>query len=139
MRAANERRVAVPRLVSHHAAPEGIFNPDSLSPSGIEVLVVEDNRLQQIALAAQLDKQNASAIIVGTVKEGFRALRQKSFALMLIDMELPDGLGTKLIEYARWFPESKNREAVIIGLSSDTNCNKFHSISDIPHLFRQKS
>ncbi len=72
--------------------------------------------MQQVALEGQLEKQGARVTVAGTVKEGFRALRQKSFALMLIDMELPDGLGVTLIECARRFPESKNHTAVIIGL-----------------------
>ncbi len=61
MRAANERPAAVSMLFRHHEPPESIFNPDSLLPStatadGIEVLVVEDNRMQQVALDWTLDK-----------------------------------------------------------------------------------
>ena len=71
--------------------------PDS-DLTGLSLLIVEDETLLRKRLAAQLDQLGADVTGAATLKEARRWLGDLSFDFILLDVNLPDGLGTELLK-----------------------------------------
>ena len=69
--------------------------------SGREILVVDDEALLRKRLARFLESEGANVVAVATFEEGKRALESLSFDYAMLDVHLPDGLGTDLLEIAK--------------------------------------
>lgn len=67
---------------------------------GRHVLLLEDETLFRKRVAAYLEAQGAEVTAVGTVAEARRALAADTFDVALCDVNLPDGLGTSLLQGA---------------------------------------
>jgi len=65
---------------------------------GLSILMVEDETLLRKQLAAQLTQIGADVTGAGTLKEARQRLGDLSFDFVLLDVNLPDGLGTELIK-----------------------------------------
>ncbi|RIX85479.1 DNA-binding response regulator [Acidovorax cavernicola] len=64
------------------------------------VLIVEDDALMQrriVGILGQLGYGNEALVLAGTLTEARIQLAMKSFALVLVDLGLPDGNGVELI------------------------------------------
>jgi two-component system response regulator AtoC len=71
--------------------------PD-LELTGLSILVVEDEVLLQKRLAAQLEQLGADVTGATNLKEARQWLSNLSFDFVLLDVNLPDGLGTELLK-----------------------------------------
>ncbi len=71
------------------------------SLAGLQVLVLDDEALLRRRLAASLTAWGAEVTQVGMCAEAERALRELDFDLVLLDVNLPDGLGTDLLRAGR--------------------------------------
>jgi two-component system response regulator HydG len=74
---------------------------DSSSPDRTEpplVLVVDDDPMTLFIVASFLDNEGYRVETVGTVQEALAYLLEKRPALVLLDMELPDGHGSDLVK-----------------------------------------
>jgi DNA-binding NtrC family response regulator len=69
---------------------------DSSSLSGSRVLVVEDELLLRKQVVAELERLNVEVEAAGTAAAARRLLKEQAFDLVLLDVNLPDGLGTDL-------------------------------------------
>ncbi|MCC6207624.1 MAG: EAL domain-containing protein [Gammaproteobacteria bacterium] len=67
-----------------------------LGPNGARVLVVEDNRANQIVVAGMLDRMNIKPMLVSGGAEALQKLRNQSFDVILMDCNMPgmDGYET---------------------------------------------
>ena len=59
----------------------------------VDVLVVEDNKVNQKVVELMLKKLGINCSIVSSGKDAFSALEDKSFSLILMDMQLPEMSG----------------------------------------------
>jgi len=75
---------------------------DHAGLSGTSVLVVEDDGLLRRQVVAYLEKVGADVTAVAEVGAARRALAELSFDLALLDVHLPDGLGTDLLREQRF-------------------------------------
>jgi two-component system, NtrC family, response regulator AtoC len=66
--------------------------------SGLEILVVEDEPLLRKGLAAQLQGFGAEVTTAGTLEQARRCVSTLSFDFALVDVNLPDGRGTDLLQ-----------------------------------------
>jgi two-component system, NtrC family, response regulator AtoC len=65
---------------------------------GLSILIVEDETLLRKQLAAHLTRLGADMTGAGTLKEARQRLGDLSFDFVLLDVNLPDGLGTELLK-----------------------------------------
>jgi two-component system, NtrC family, response regulator AtoC len=65
---------------------------------GLAILVVEDEPLLRKQLAAQLERLGADVTGAGTVAAARQQLADLEFDFALVDVNLPDGRGTELLE-----------------------------------------
>src|SRR5262245_62896897 len=71
--------------------------PDS-DLSGLSILIVEGEALLRKRLGAQLEQLGADVTGATTVQEARRWLGDLGFDFVLLDVNLPDGLGTDLLK-----------------------------------------
>ena len=65
---------------------------------GASILILEDELLLRKHLVAVLEQQDADVTAIGTVDEARRIIGSLSFDFALLDLNLPDGLGTDLLK-----------------------------------------
>lgn len=65
--------------------------------SGLNILILEDEPLLRKQLASRLEKLGCDVVAVETVTQARQLIRDLSFDLALLDVNLPDGLGTDLL------------------------------------------
>ena len=73
---------------------------------GASVLVLEDELLLRKQVAAVLEQHEADVTAVGTVDEARRMIASLPFDFALLDVNLPDGLGTDLLSDGVFFPNT---------------------------------
>lgn len=66
--------------------------------SGLDLLVVEDEALLRKQIAVHLENLGADVTVAGTLQAARQALAEFSFDFALLDVNLPDGRGTALLE-----------------------------------------
>ncbi len=80
------------------------------SLSGLSVLVVEDEPLLRRRLAAHLESLGADVTLAETLQSGRNFIKSLDFDFVLLDVKLPDGLGTDLLRDGVFHPE----QAVVV-------------------------
>jgi DNA-binding NtrC family response regulator len=66
--------------------------------AGLSILIVEDDPLLRRQLAAELEHRGADVTCAETLAGGQKWLADLSFDFVLLDVNLPDGLGTDLLK-----------------------------------------
>jgi len=70
---------------------------EPLTLAGLDILFVEDELLLRKQIAAALERLDADVSTAGTLAASRRMLEEQAFDLVLLDVNLPDGLGTDLL------------------------------------------
>lgn len=65
--------------------------------TGVTALVVEDDAIVRTIVMAHLRAEGASPIGVSTLADAIAVYRQRTFEMVIVDVNLPDGLGYDLI------------------------------------------
>ena len=65
--------------------------------TGLDILIVEDEPLLRKQLAASLEKLAADVTIAGTLKSARQVIEERAYDFVLLDVNLPDGVGTDLL------------------------------------------
>lgn len=65
------------------------------------VLAVDDERLMRMTLRHHLGELGYDVETVGTLKDALDRLDSKTYDLVLTDLNLPDGCGLEIVQYAR--------------------------------------
>jgi DNA-binding NtrC family response regulator len=68
-----------------------------LALTGVDILVVEDELLLRKQIAATLERCDADVSAAGTLAAARRLLAEQAFGIVLLDVNLPDGMGTDLL------------------------------------------
>jgi PleD family two-component response regulator len=87
------------RAEGHRALGEkpGMSNDTENSLAGLSVLVVDDEVMLRRRLSAHLEALGADVTGAGTLSSAQRLLADMEFDFVLLDIHLPDGLGTDLL------------------------------------------
>src|SRR5688572_6649242 len=74
--------------------------------AGLDVLVIEDETLLRKQIAAHLESLGADVTGVGTLESARQSLAEFGFDFALLDVNLPDGRGTALLEDKNFSPST---------------------------------
>ncbi len=94
--------------------PEAVFPEGQLSE--LEILLVDDNRLNQELGGHLLSQAGAKVDIVANGKESLKAMHKKRYQLVLMDLHMPVMDGLTALRHIR--REPKNDEVIVICLSA---------------------
>ena len=79
------------------------------------ILYVEDNPVNQLLMAEMVNRCTTHQLLIArNMREGLRLASQQRFDLLLIDLRLPDGYGTELLQMLRRLPEYAEVPAVAV-------------------------
>ncbi|MGO9107989.1 MAG: PAS domain S-box protein, partial [Thermoguttaceae bacterium] len=104
------------------AEPETTPAPSGVStlgvPSGLCVLVVEDNEFNQEVVASLLKKRGHVAVLADNGKAALTAWEREPFDLILMDVQMPDMDGFAATEAIRAKERATNNHVPIIALTA---------------------
>ncbi len=74
---------------------------EEIDLSRYNILVIEDDLMNQVALSRTLKDKHAVVTVTGSASEGLHLIRENKPDLIITDLNMPDMLGTDLISYLR--------------------------------------
>ena len=112
------RRVADPTQASRalpHPEPRALA---PVVPSGLDVLVVEDNAFNQKVSAMKLGRWGHRVRVVGSGREALAALAGADFDLLFTDVQMPDMDGFELVAAVRRGELGTGRHLPVIAMTA---------------------
>ena len=88
------------------------------SLANARALIVDDNAINRQVLYAQLQPMMPMPGMAENLAEAATMVRERVFDLLLVDLHLPDGLGTELVRMIRQ-EDHPSREALAIAITAD--------------------
>jgi CheY-like chemotaxis protein len=73
----------------------------------MEILIIDDSEAAQIAFEQVFSSEGYAVKTAGTAEEGLQSIRKKAPDLIILDVELPDLLGTQLCEMLKKDPATR--------------------------------
>jgi CheY-like chemotaxis protein len=103
------RRLPLARQEPGDVPPVRVLGASPLVASGLRILLAEDNAINQKIARFQLESLGYRADVVGDGAAVIRALEQRSYDVILMDVQMPvmDGFTTTRAITARWPRESR--------------------------------
>ncbi|MDP2205946.1 MAG: ATP-binding protein [Alphaproteobacteria bacterium] len=86
----------------------------------MSVLVVDDNIINQRVIAGLLEKDGHEMVTVSGAEGAYALLKERSFDVILMDMEMPDIDGVSATETIRRLPDPKIANIPIIAMTANT-------------------
>ncbi len=105
--------------VQHDITPTGTTS-DSLADLHIQCLVVEDNRANQLVVGKYLKKWGVSYQIAENGLEAVAMVQQKTFDIILMDIQMPEMNGYEATEKIRMLPQPHFKTVPILALTAST-------------------
>lgn len=93
------------------------------------VLLVDDVELNLIALEAQLSKMNCDLVRANSGNEALRQLLKREFAIVLLDVQMPEMDGYEVAKYIREQPATRDLPIVFVTAMHPTEDNTLHGYS----------
>ena len=101
------------------------------SSQGRRILAVEDDDLMLEYLSSALDAERFTVDAAPTCEEAIRRILFRDYAIVLMDLILPDGNGLQLFrQIARRRPEIRSRIIFVTGALSRREARRFSKLVD---------
>ncbi len=100
---------------------EHLTDPVSRQP----VLVVEDDQAIQRLIAATLRRENIPVVVASNGAEAIEKLAAESFAMLTLDLMMPEVSGWEVIE---WLRRNPSRRAASVTVISAADESVFHKL-----------
>ncbi len=85
----------------------------------MKVLIVDDSLTVRMNLSEILDAAALPAIACATLEEARRKLAEQSFALVILDVLLPDGDGIELLKEIRSIPSAADTAVMLLSTEAE--------------------
>jgi PAS domain S-box-containing protein len=92
---------------------------ESVLRPGLPILVAEDNKVNQMVIAAMLKKMGYRVDIANNGREALAMAQQKSYALILMDIQMPDMDGVQASLAIRQSPNTQLAQIPIIAITAN--------------------
>lgn len=102
---------------AHHAAASGVAQKAVIPMS---ILVVDDNIINQRVIAGLLEKDGHEMVTVSGADGAYNQLKERSFDVILMDMEMPDIDGVGATETIRRLSDPQKANIPIIAMTANT-------------------
>ncbi|MBD0832380.1 ATP-binding response regulator [Aestuariibaculum sediminum] len=115
-------------------------NPDDIDLENVKVLVVEDNKINQMITKKILTKMNLNCEIVDNGEDAVNNIKNKKYDIVLMDIHMPGISGIEATKRVRTF----DKELTIFALTAVTIEDKMQEFEDagftdiIPKPFKQE-
>ncbi len=95
-----------------------MISPEMLSSSGHRILVVEDNKINQIVVAKMLTKIGMQVVTANNGIEALNEIKAQNFDLILMDIQMPKMDGYRATAEIRKMADPMKRDVPIIALTA---------------------
>ena len=95
-----------------------VISPEMLSSSGHRILVVEDNKINQIVVAKMLTKIGMQVVTANNGLEALTEIKAQNFDLILMDIQMPKMDGYRATSEIRKMSDPMKRDVPIIALTA---------------------
>ena len=95
-----------------------MISPEMLSSSGHRILVVEDNKINQIVVAKMLTKIGMHVVTANNGLEALDEIKVQNFDLILMDIQMPKMDGYRATAEIRKMADPMKRDVPIIALTA---------------------
>jgi CheY-like chemotaxis protein len=85
----------------------------------LQILLVEDEAVTRTALVIMLERQGATVVATGSVREGIQALEAFTPDVLLSNIRLPDGVGASVLNRLRERDAVSSRFTPAIALTGE--------------------
>ncbi len=99
-------------------SPKKVITPEMLSSSGHRILVVEDNKINQIVVAKMLTKIGMHVVTANNGLEALDEIKAQDFDLILMDIQMPKMDGYRATAEIRKMSDPVKRDVPIIALTA---------------------
>ncbi len=124
------RKVSSSDLAPNNFLKSRLFKHDL---KGAEILYADDDELNHVIVAHLLSKEGASTTLVNDGMEALSALQDKTFDLILLDINMPNKSGSDLIQEKQLFAEF-NGSTPIIALTANSNKEDIENYKNLGFL-----
>jgi two-component system sensor histidine kinase/response regulator len=100
------------------AAPVAVSTERTSEARGLQILLVEDNRINQIVATRMLEKMGHSAAVAGNGHMALSLLATSNFDLVLMDVQMPEMDGFTATARIRQSEKSTSRHLPIIAMTA---------------------
>lgn len=98
--------------------PNSATPEDTRHLNGRKILLVEDNKINQLVVAKMLEKWGMEVTLAGQGEEALACMEQQYFDLVLLDIQMPVMDGYRATAEIRKSPDPKVRDVPIIALTA---------------------
>lgn len=113
-----------PSLEFLPAPPPLITNQPASNLQGLEILVVDDNRVNQLVARGFLEKQGLQASVANSAPDAIEWVSKKTFAAVLMDIQMPGMNGYEATRQIRSLPEGQDIPIIALTASVTEECIK---------------
>ena len=115
VRAIQDAREATPAVSGHRS---GAAEGQTPRVSGLRVLLVEDNAVNQMVAESLLARRGFSVVLAGNGREGVEAFQRARFDVVLMDIQMPVMDGFEALAAIRALERSSGRRTPVIALTA---------------------
>jgi two-component system, NtrC family, sensor kinase len=112
--------------------------PDAVEPSRVPVLIVDDVEANLVALRALLDGLGCEVVVAKSGNEALRQLLKREFAVLLLDVQMPEMDGYEVAHHARENPATRDVPIIFLTAArhSEDNVLRGYGSGAVDFLFK---
>ena len=121
-----------------HLPAQGALQPSIAEPPRAPVLIVDDVEANLVALRALLDGLGCEVVVAKSGNEALRQLLKREFAVLLLDVQMPEMDGYEVAHHARDNPATRDVPIIFLTAAhhSEDNVLRGYGSGAVDFLFK---